>query len=659
MSEKLERSMSYPTILIITLSSIIGTGVFFLPAIGMRETGPATLLSWIILSFIAIYVSTIFGELTSMFPDAGGVYEFCKQAFGRFPSFIVGWIAILAGNVTISMLIVGAIQYLLPYSGNLELLGFVFDAKYFKLAICIFFIFVFNYVTYRGIKVSATMLVAFGVITLSALASLIIPGLIYMDFSSLFVSSTGDATFMPGGWFSIFVGIYIIVETFFGWESATFLAGETKNGEKVMPKAMFYSTIIIAIICFLLVITAMGNLSWDVFGNSLAPLSDLGAHFYGATIGSVFVIIIYVSIIGSVAAWIVSAPRLLLAMSEDRLLPGQFKSIHPMFKTPHKAIFFQTFLTTSIVIVGFESYEFLLHMLVPLATILYCGVMISLLVLRKKMPNKKRYMRTPFAKFGIPFNLIFLISLIFIWASETEGSWATLAFSGSLVLLGLPIYMLVEVYYNPKTIVRVNDFFAKFALFTEKISMPKWVKEKIFLLAGDLKNKTVLEYGCNVGTLTVPLLKEVGAHGKVYATDISIKNLNITETRLKKKNKKNPSYGTSVKIIHDHEQMLRIHPSIPYADVIISFGMISYVQDMKKILDDMHSILPDRGKICLVEFADYFKFLPNVEWLSDDDEIKQLFSSSGFSVRVERKKGLLWNYVFIYGVKTDENLPFI
>lgn len=659
MSDKLERSMSYPTIFIITISSIIGTGVFFLPAIGMRETGPATLISWTILSFIAIYVSTIFGELTSMFPNEGGVYEFCKQAFGRFPSFIVGWIAILAGNVTISMLIVGAIQYLLPYTGTLELLGFVFDAKYFKLAICIFFILIFNYITYRGIKVSATMLVAFGVITLSALFSLIIPGLINMDFSSLFVSSTGSSTFMPGGWFSIFVGIYIIVETFFGWESATFLAGETKNGEKVMPKAMFYSTIVIAIICFLLVITAMGSMPWDVFGSSLAPLSDLGAHHYGATLGSIFVIIIYVSIIGSVAAWIVSAPRLLLAMADDKLLPGQFRKIHPIFKTPYKAIFFQTILTSCIVIVGFESYEFLLHMLVPLATILYCGVMISLLVLRKTKPEHKRYMKTPFANIGIPIVLVFLISLIFLWASETHGAWSTLSFSGSLVVLGLPIYMLVEVYYNPKSIVKINDFFARFTLFTENVSIPKKIINKIFLYIGDLKNKTVLEYGSNIGSITIPLLKEVGEHGKVYATDISIKHLNITKKRVKKYFKNEPHIYESLKIMHDDEQMLRIHPSIPYADVIVSFGMISYVQDMKKILKDMHNILPENGEICLIEYADYFNIIPNADWLTSDEEIKQMFLNSGFSVRVIREKGLLWNYILIYGVKSEKKFAII
>ena len=84
---KLEKTLSYPVILIITINSILGTGIFFLPAVGARMSGPASLIAWAILSVVAIYISMFFAELTSMFPKAGGDYEFCKQAFGRFWSF--------------------------------------------------------------------------------------------------------------------------------------------------------------------------------------------------------------------------------------------------------------------------------------------------------------------------------------------------------------------------------------------------------------------------------------------------------------------------------------------------------------------------------------------------------------------------------------------
>ena len=111
-----------------------------------------------------------FGELVSMFPKAGGVYEYSKQAYGRFTSFLVGWITLIAGNVTIAMLIVGAIQYLLPYNLPVQ-----------KAVLSLFFILVFNYIAFRGMKTSSFMLVTFSIITLTAAFSLIIPGLFKLE----------------------------------------------------------------------------------------------------------------------------------------------------------------------------------------------------------------------------------------------------------------------------------------------------------------------------------------------------------------------------------------------------------------------------------------------------------------------------------------------
>ena len=70
MSTRLKRVLSYKVILLITINSIMGTGIFFLPALGAKTAGPASVLSWIILSILSIYIAMCFGELTSMFPKA-------------------------------------------------------------------------------------------------------------------------------------------------------------------------------------------------------------------------------------------------------------------------------------------------------------------------------------------------------------------------------------------------------------------------------------------------------------------------------------------------------------------------------------------------------------------------------------------------------------
>ncbi|MFC2136469.1 APC family permease, partial [Bacteroidota bacterium] len=368
---ELKSTLSFPIILLITVNSIMGTGIFFLPALGAKIAGPMSIISWVILSLISIYIAMCFAELASMFPKSGGIYEYCKQAYGSVTSFIVGWATLVAGNITIAMLIVGAIRYLNPAMPEL-----------IKIAISLFFIVVFNFMAYKGMKTSAVMLVAFAIITGSLLA-LIVPGVLSMNFGKL-------TPFATHSWPMVLIAIFFIAETFFGWETVTFLSEETKDPKKTIPKALIYGTIIIAVICLLFVVTSLGTINWQVFANSQAPLTDLAVSHYGEVGKNAFTILVYLSIIGSVAGWIVSSPRLILALAKDKLFITQCAKIHPENNTPHVAILFQTILTSIIVIIGSGSYETLLELLLPLVLIIYCVTIFSVTTLRYKMPTVER-----------------------------------------------------------------------------------------------------------------------------------------------------------------------------------------------------------------------------------------------------------------------------
>jgi ubiquinone/menaquinone biosynthesis C-methylase UbiE len=149
------------------------------------------------------------------------------------------------------------------------------------------------------------------------------------------------------------------------------------------------------------------------------------------------------------------------------------------------------------------------------------------------------------------------------------------------------------------------------------------------------------------------LAEAVGPQGKIYATDLSHRNIHLLEKRLEKKG------ITHVTVIHDEHQVNRIHPSIENVDFIFSVGMMSYMQDVRKILKQMNRILPETGRICFVEYVNFFGFLPDVEWLSDTGKLRSIFREAGFSVNIEKKHGFLWNYLFICGIKSERDVPFI
>jgi len=624
---ELQKTLSFRVILLITINSIMGTGIFFLPAIGAGHAGPASLISWLIISCISMYIAMCFAELSSMFPTAGGVYEFCKQAYGRFPSFVIGWMTLVAGNITIAMLVVGAITYLLPA-----------DAPLIKIPLSLFFVFVFNFIAFRGMKTSAVMLIAFAFITLIALFGLIIPGLFRMDIGNF-------TPFFVFPFSSVLVTIFFIAETFFGWETATFLAEETKDGARVMPKALIWGTFIIAIISLLSVITSLGVIPWETFSASAAPLTELSKFHYGGWGEYVFTLLVYLAIIGSVAGWIVSAPRLILAMARDRLFLRQLASIHHKYNTPYKAIIFQTILTSILVFVGAGSYNTLLHLLVPMVLVMYSLVLLSLVVLRYKQPKTKRYYTVPFGKVGPIVIILILLSLIFGWYFEQVGAGRLLGIAGGFILLGIPIFYLLELFYSPKVIEKTDDYLAYFTYFFERFLVPRRVREEIVKLIGNVKGKTILDFGCAAGGLSIHLAEQVGKNGKIYATDISEQDTKIAERRMRRLGHKH------VIVIHDHHHTKRVHPKVPKLHAAVSVGMLGYVHDPHTILKHINQRMKIGAKICFVDYDRIFFFLPNIDWIEDDKIIKRYFKDCGFKVKVERRWGLLWQWVYIYGEK--------
>ena len=632
---ELKRVLGFGTILSLAIASIMGTGMFFGGAIGSSYSGNASILSWAIISLVAVYISTFFGELVALFPRAGGIYEFSKHAYGRFMSFLMGWLAWLVGNLTTALLIVAAIDYLIPDPSR----------AFLKIAIAISLIILLNIIVFFGIEASGFVVVILSILSIGIILPVIFPGIFLMDVSNL-------TPFFAFGILPVFVAIFFIAEAFFGWESVTYLAEETKNPEKTIPKALVYGTIIVGILATLMATVSLGIIPWRILSNTPAPLSLVFKSIYGS-LGSILNYGVFIALIGSAAGGIVTMPRLILALARDKLFIAQLADIHPRFNTPYKAIIFQAAISLLVFGMAFGKYFTLLSLLLPLGLIMYILTILTVPILRRKHPEAVRSFKVPFAKIGSFLLILFLISLMALWITQEPNALRILSLGLSFVAIGIPIYLLLEIYYDPDAIVKVNDALAYFTLLTERFILPKSIRKEILTLLGDIKDKTILEFGCSVGTLTLHLAEKVKPTGKVYATDLSKKDLIITRNRMKKRGHEH------VIIIHDEHQMNRVHPGVPHIDAIVSIGMMGYLQDVKKVLGEMRELLPYGGKIVFVDYADFFKVIPNVAWLSKDSTIEKIFREAGFSVFVTRKKGMFWNYVYVYGIKFHQDIPYV
>lgn len=643
MPDELKKGFGYWTILALSIGALLGTTLFFGAPIGAKYSGNLLIVAWIILSIVALYVASVFGELTAMFPKAGGAYEFSKQAYGKFASFMIAWTAWLFGSMSTVIIIIAAVN-------SLDIGLSQFSSFLLSVAIIV----VLNIVAYLGAEASSFLLLALAVIMVGIPVAIIVKG-----FSV--VNPSNFTPFLTHRFSSVFVTLFFMAEAYFGWEAATYLAEETKNAKKVIPKAIMQATAIIGVLGLLMLIVTLGIIPWQQLAGVRAPVNEIAATIYGK-IGSLVVVAgVFLALIGTAAATVLSMPRLLLALARDSLFLGQFKKIHSRFKTPSNAILFQTVALVLLLLLGFANYVVLLELLMPLGAVLYISMMLAVVILRRKLPAHERPFRAPFVKAGALLTVLFFIATLAAWLLTVPGAGVFFDTSISLILIGVPLYLMVELYYDPKMITQANDVVAYATFFLQKITgSGSSTRRKVLNFLGDIKGKTILEYGCGVGSLTLKLLQAVGPSGTVYATHFAKNNVKITRKRveIKKWETERWVYGNA-KIIHDPEQMRRVHPDVGYADAIVSIGILGYVQDIKKVLKEMYAIMPVGGKICFVEHSDFFHLLPNVEWLSSDRYIEHLFSEAGFSVNVRRETGFFWNTIYVYGIKLTGGTRYI
>ena len=458
----------------------------------------------------------------------------------------------------------------------------------------------------------------------------------------------------------LLVAVLLLSESFFGWGAVTYMSEETKEPEKNIPRALMLGTLLVGLASMAVHVVAFGVVKWTGLIGSTAPLSLIFSRIFPPSLDIYLRVAIFLTLLGNTTGGMISLPRLLLALSRDRLFLTQFATIHPRFRTPYKAIIFQAVASIGLVLATMGRYEKMIRLVVPMSMLLYAATIICVPVLRRRHPAAVRPFRVPFGTIGPYLVTLFILVLIGVWVKVDTEAVPLLALGASIVMLGLPLYLLVELYYDQGMIASARDLTAHLSLWTEGLFFPKRIQKEMFVWLGDLRDRVVLEFGCGVGTLTLKLAEAVGPGGEVFATDISLNELKIVKRRLLHEMWRSTdlTHGR-VQVLHDPQHMEHVHPGVKYADAAVSFGVMSYIQDVPGVLHELSAVLPEGGKICFVEYVDFFRVLPNPEWLSDNRKIEEMFRSNGFSVRVARKRSFLWNYVYLYGIKSKFDVPVV
>lgn len=409
-ASKYRRDLSTLGVLFIVVNGLIGAGIFGLPEALHAAVGNFS--PWLLLLGGALVMSVVicFGELTKLTDKSGGPQRYVGDAFGHYTGFVVGWTFYAARLISQGANVLVMVAYaaaLYPAIGE-------------GIAKTLFIVVVLGGITFINVIGIKRVTAVLGTMTLLK----IVPLVLLMVVGLSYASAPGEIV-LPQ--FTAVEGIALAaLYAFVGFENATIPAGETKNPQQAMPRALMFGLAIVTLLYF--------GLQWAyshsvVAGTSpAAPLTEL-AREYGGDIGAMLIAAtIVMSVLANLTAGHTSASRMPPALADDKLLPAWFGKVSK-WGTPANSIVF--FGVGAILISQWDNFLALAAVSTLARLLAYVGSIVALPVLRQQQ-NLKR------------FNLVILLSApialaLSFWAIlQTNAThWKTLA---GFVLVGTILY---------------------------------------------------------------------------------------------------------------------------------------------------------------------------------------------------------------------------
>jgi len=392
MQETLLRGLTRRDFAAVVINTIIGAGIFGLPAAVFAKIGTYSLFAFVACAVVVGLFVLCHAEVGSRFSKSGGPYLYAREAFGPFAGFEVGWLYWIVRVTTIAAntnLFVTYLGTFFPASETIRILTIVSIIAFITA------------INLAGIKETATVTNVMTVGKLVPLIAVVLIGVFFID--------PGKFTFdtLPG--YSAFSGsVLLLIYAFVGFESAVVVAGETKDPQLSVPWGLFAALAVVATLYIGIQVVAIGTVA-DL-ANSQRPIADAAAAFAGP-IGAVLVTIgALVSILGNLNVGHLSATRLIYAMSEQGDLPRFLGRVSARSYTPFIAIL----LTSAVILIITLNTTFISALAISVVTrlLVYATTCIALPVFRKRTDAPAEGFRSPAGGPVVTLSLVVIIWLL-------------------------------------------------------------------------------------------------------------------------------------------------------------------------------------------------------------------------------------------------------
>jgi len=387
MPTELKRVFTARDVAILTIGSVIGSGIFLVPSGVLRQAGGSVgvaLTIWIAGGILSFLGGLTYGELGAAIPGAGGLYLYIRDAYGKATAFAFGWtlfVVIGAGTVaTLSVASAGYLAEFFPLSKGAQKLIAVGIALGVSL------------INIPGTERSAMVLKVATALKVGAIGLLVIAlpalgnGLSQIDhwwptqFTAASLSAAG-------------LGLVAVLWAYEGWQYLTFMGGEIRDPQRNLPRGLAWGIVGLIAIYVSAALAYVAGLGPDAATNANRVAAEAASQLLGPTAAKLLAVAIIVSMMSAAQANAMMTARVYYAMAQDRVFFASMSRLHPRYGTPAFALVTSGIWSAVLALSG--TFETLLQYVIFVGWIFYSLGGLAVIVLRIRQPDRPRPFKVP------------------------------------------------------------------------------------------------------------------------------------------------------------------------------------------------------------------------------------------------------------------------
>ena len=441
----LSRDLGVYVAVAVVVGTIIGSGIFLVPAEMMQAVGSARLvyLAWLVGGLLSFFGALTYAELGAMKPQAGGEYVYVRDAYGPLAGFLYAWTwFVIAKPASVATVAIGLVRIL----GTFSLFSFFaanvistpFAITWGQLVAIAAAIFI-SFLNYIGVKRAGEFQLVFTVLKVAIILAIVV---VCFGGSSHAVGHgwsnfAGTYAGAKGGIAGFMAALVAALWAYDGWNDLNMVAGEVKRPERNIPIALIAGVATVGLLYVLVNAGVQYVLPANTIAASARPASDAVALALGRVGSNIVSLGMAVSMLVTLNGTIMSGARVPFALARDGYFFRALAEVHPRFHTPSVAIVVQAMLSIALLLLG-GNFRQLFSLAIFAEWLFYMITGSTIFIFRSRSPELLR----PYRTWGYPFvpGLFVATSAVLLYYTFTA-NLVNSAVGTLVIAAGIPIFI--------------------------------------------------------------------------------------------------------------------------------------------------------------------------------------------------------------------------